>query len=311
LVLIRKDQSGVTALLFDSKPLGYAFILILLLCYSRVGCRKGDELRAKKTTVSWALTMLVSIGLLISSSVKAEQYPIEEAIDDAGRQRMLTQRILKSYVQVGLGMQPLQSEEELQEAVALFESQYQRLHQWQHEPRVAEQLERLGRLWQVYKQRTLGSVNTAEAQKLLGISESLLSESHRLVLILQDIAATPDVELINVSGRQRMLSQRMAKYYLLSSWGIDTPAISDKMDEVRAEFAAGLVLLESNTYANAEIYDRLARIKSDWAWFNSAIQQQGSERYDLVVMDASEQLLWQTELLTDLYVEESKKAPRS
>lgn len=267
-------------------------------------------MRVNFTRFRWVSLLLVAVGLSISLGALAADYPLEEAIDDAGRQRMLSQRILKTYVQLGLGLQPQQSQQELVDAVALFESQYRRLHQWQHEPQVAEQLERIGHLWEVYKQRALSKVSAPEAQKLLGLSESVLSESHRLVLMLQRLSGTQAAELINIAGRQRMLAQQMAKYYLLASWGIDTPAISDKMDLVRTEFAAALVLLEANSYANEELVELLARIKSDWAWFNSAIQQPGGERYNLVVLDGSEQLLGQLEQLATLYVQEGKKGSR-
>lgn len=255
--------------------------------------------------------MLVSLGAFASMpALSATDYSLAEAIDDAGRQRMLTQRILKSYTQIGLGMDSEQAQSELLAAVSLFEQQYQQLHQWQHEPRVNEQLERIGQLWSVYKRKSLGKVHAPEAQKLLSISESLLSESHRLVLILQQLSGNTEAELINLSGRQRMLSQRLAKYYLLGSWGIETPAMREQMAKVRREFNDALLVLKANTFDNIEIAQRINRIESGWAWFNSVMEesQLGDERFDLVVVDASEQLLQQLEQLTQLYVEQGKSA---
>ncbi len=268
-------------------------------------------MRVNNSGLAWVLMLAATLGGAVSSMAMADEYLLQQAINDAGRQRMLTQRILKSYAQLGLGIQRQQSEKELLDAVALFEAQYLRLQQWQHESRVAEQLERVGPLWEAYKSRSLNNTNPLEAQQLLGISESLLLELQQLVLVLQSLSDMPAAELINVSGRQRMLTQRMATYYLLSSWGIDTPAISGGMAEVRRQFVAALELLEANSYANAEIVERLARIRSDWVWFDVAIQQSGRERYNLSVLDASDQLLRQVELLTELYVKASTNTPPS
>ena len=93
--------------------------------------------------------------------------------------------------------------------------------------------------------------------------------------------------------------------------GIETPAMSNKMDQVRIEFDAALQVLQNHTFDNLEIVSRLSQIESDWAWFNNAMQQSRGDRYNLVVLDASEQLLQQLEQLTQLYVAEGNKPAHS
>ena len=54
----------------------------------------------------------------------------ETAINNAGRQRMLSQRIVKAYCQVGLDLQIESSKRDLQESVTLFENQLAELKQY-------------------------------------------------------------------------------------------------------------------------------------------------------------------------------------
>lgn len=78
-------------------------------------------------TQQWqAIFWAACLGLVITAAESAELSPAA-AINKAGRQRMLTQRMIKAYCQAGLGVMPQQSREQIRNAVKLFDAQLREL----------------------------------------------------------------------------------------------------------------------------------------------------------------------------------------
>lgn len=252
------------------------------------------------------LLVLLLVGFWPGSSALAKaEYTLPEAINEAGRQRMLTQRILKSYTQIGLGLQEAQSRRDLSQAVDLFDSQLKRLRVLDDDRAINRRLDRIEALWEEYREIVTAPVSRDGASILVPLSDDLLHESHQLVLMLQDRAGFKSAELINISGRQRMLSQRLALYYMMNSWGVQSQSIQSQASQARNEFRGALEHLRGHTLDNLEIAQQLSVIDAEWSWFNSAMEESGSERFDLVVLNSSEQLLESLEYLTALYELES------
>ncbi|WP_210398050.1 type IV pili methyl-accepting chemotaxis transducer N-terminal domain-containing protein [Motiliproteus sediminis] len=248
------------------------------------------------------LLPLAALGLLLLAALPVRaDYTLMEAINEAGRQRMLTQRIVKSYTQLGLGVADERSRSELRYAMELFQSQLDRLYQVDKLPGVHQQLGQIETIWASFQHLAAGEVDKQRAKALLAMSGVLQSECNRLVTILEKAANSRLGALVNVAGRQRMLSQRLTTFYLMRSWGIEHPALDPGIRNTRAEFRKAQALLRENSLDNLEIVEQLAQIDQDWAWFESALEQPQGERYDLVVMDASEELLHSLEYLVALY----------
>ena len=74
-----------------------------------------------------------------------------DAINKAGRQRMLTQRMLKSYSMLGQKIKPAEAQKELNEAVKLFEQQLTELKQFRVNNEVTEALTEVEQLWKPYQ----------------------------------------------------------------------------------------------------------------------------------------------------------------
>lgn len=227
-------------------------------------------------------------------------------IDVAGRQRMLSQRIVKAYCQVGLGVATEASRAQLLAAVKRFDAQLELLSRagLAGEPRIA--LARLSSRWPAMRKTALGPVERAAALQLATDAEGVLQAAQALVMVLQSAAGTSEARLVNLSGRQRMLSQRLAALYLLRAWSVARPAIGAEIDLAANEFGDALALLRAAPENTPEIARELEAVALQWEWFRGALLLQGAESHAHIVADASESILSGMEIVTARYAELSR-----
>lgn len=248
-----------------------------------------------------------SLTIFVTSPAAASSIDYGAAIDTAGRQRMLTQRIVKAYCQVGLQVTPDVSRAQLAEAIKRFDQQLGELTKQAPNAAAHRSLVRVKTLWTPFRRIASGPISRDGARVLFERDDELLLAAHELVLVLQDAAGTPQARLVNISGRQRMLSQRLAKFYMLRAWGIDSSTIREQFDTASHEFAGALATLRSAPENTPAIERELQAVSLQWDWFSSAISLQGAQSFVLVVADASESILNSMDLVTGMYAELARR----
>ncbi len=250
------------------------------------------------------LTALLACAVcffVASEPAGAADITLAQAINKAGRQRMLTQRVIKAYLQVAQGITPQISKRQLSDAVQLFDAQTGELRTITRDERSRGSVARLDKLWRPFKAIAMARADRAGAERLLAMDDELINAAQELTVELQKRSDTPAGRLVNIAGRQRMLSQRLAKYYLLRAWGMDSPSISKEIGSARTEFDGALAALRSAPESTAKIKNELDAVAVQWEWFQNALGLGGAASYGLIVVNASEAILNSMELVTGMY----------
>jgi nitrate/nitrite-specific signal transduction histidine kinase len=268
----------------------------------------------------WLVTILavavptLSVQAQAPTAAAARKMDIATAVNLAGRQRMLSQRMVKAYLLLGQDIGAAEARTILHESVAQFESQLAALKANQPTPEVRRAMAALDEAWQECQRLLAGPPGKANAVALYDASEALQKAAHSAVLAYEAIAPLPRAHLVAIAGRQRMLSQRMAKFYFFRNWGLyDAPADME-LHLSRAHFTAVLTEIEQSPRASGEVKARVAAVRRDWQPYERVLfasKDPRKMRADASrVAELSERVLAGTEALVAQLLTEAQEAPR-
>lgn len=171
-----------------------------------------------------ALWLFFALFLLSTSSVEAlEIKNISEAINIAGKQRML-----KDYAMLGMHNRFGDPKADLEKIMHDFEEHMYALSNFTEDADTKRSISEAEKLWHNIKPILTEKPTPENAKILQPKLEELLKEADKTTRLFAAQSQKKTGEIINISGRQRMLSQKMANLYMLKAWGIDNPTFEIK-----------------------------------------------------------------------------------
>lgn len=242
-------------------------------------------------------------GASAGAAQPAASLGAEAAINKAGRQRMLSQRLAKAYLMVALGVRAEEGGRILAQSISLFDTQLAELKAYAPDEGVRAAAAALEREWKPYRAVLAGRPGLAGARDVYGMSNAVLDAAHRLTLACERVSAAPSARALLISGRERMLSQRLAKYYLFMFANINTPAARMEFRMTRGEFVQGLSQLPASPLTTPAIRTRLEKVSTEWLEYERALGPEGAggRRNASEVTARSERILESLEDLVAAY----------
>ena len=226
---------------------------------------------------------------------------VAQAINRAGQQRMLSQRLVKLYALAC-------SRTEGAAAGALMHESMQRVEDnlaWlEAELPAATYGDLLGAAregWGVLRQSLQALPKPTELARLDQQAETVLAQAHALVLALESSGVATTVQVINLAGSLRWHSQRMAKLALLQGLASDKAALEPALAQTAAEFEAGLAKLVQAPLSTPLIRSMLEHGESAWNELRTAVAGADKPAGRMKLAAASEELFELFDQLTNAY----------
>lgn len=250
------------------------------------------------------------IGQVSQQVIDAAHYA--EAINRAGRLRMLSQRVVKLYALGSAGVEVAGARALLMESCDQVEQIFAHLDKTLSRPTFGDLLDAARGSWgevQTCLANAASPSTTSMLNVLSGLdaaAEHLLMQADRLTLALEGAGLAPTLNVINTSGRQRMLAQRLAKFALLSATmpaGLP-PFVSPFAPEIASTaeaFEQGLTYLREIPLSTPLIRQSLEAAQSAWDRMLDGAREAAQAPGRLAVASASEELLDLFDRLTGEY----------
>lgn len=209
--------------------------------------------------------LFIVVSALLSSPVYSQS--IDEfgvLINLSGKQRMLTQKMSKEAMLIALNVNPEENSANLKKTASLFDQTLKGLVKGDkslglvptRSKRTLRQLKRVTRLWDEFYPniQAIAESQKATEEQITFIAQNnlmLLRECNKAVGAYEKDAEKSGMESLpglavslNLSGKQRMLTQKMSKELLLVAYGIDTETNRLRLLETYTLFERTLIGLK-------------------------------------------------------------------
>ena len=253
------------------------------------------------------LIQLAVVGFVLPTAHSANaEISLATAINRCARFRALSQRGAKAYLQLTLDVMPEAAQKTLATVQRLFQQGFTDIAQGSYTPEITKEIvsiqtevtKLIALITSPPKHEQLSHV-TAQADKVLALAHKT---TEALAQASASASKAASGKIIDMAGRQRMLSQRMAKNYYLTAANVNLTAATLQIAQDKTEFNNAMATLIKTPISTNAIREDLELCSAQWFLFEGALDLPRN-RADAMknVASTSERLLELTNSLTDKY----------
>jgi hypothetical protein len=253
------------------------------------------------------LFSLVALSLITGSSIAkpagTETVNLAALIDIAGKQRMLSQKIAKAYFFYGQGIRADKTHKQLLDSINEFDRNYQIIRESVDNQGIQDMLVYIGIAKDELATLAKQPYSKENASLVLDYSETMLEGSQDIVSRLENMSKLKKEAIVNLAGRQRMLTQRIAKYYIAYQAGFRDHNTVEQLKAAVREFEIAHSTLRKAKLNTPEINEELVRVDRLWkvvVKFYKDVERGG---LPVIVLATTDNIMTTMNTITHQYVE--------
>jgi len=252
----------------------------------------------KKLTLVFILISNMSMALDIEN--------FSTAVNISGKQRMFTQQMLKNYAMIGMNNTFGNPKEDLLNIINEFEDHQYSLLAFINKKFLKLNLDNIKPLWKDTKVILLANPEKSKVKQLQNNLSKLLIQADKITKLLAINSKKSSGDIINIAGRQRMLSQKMASLYMLKVWGFNDDKFIDKLNNSILLFKQSKEILKNSNINTDEINNLLSSVDKSFMFFEM-MSRSKSKFIPSLIYKKSNDILRDMNIVTGLYVIEDNK----
>lgn len=260
--------------------------------------RGVDEEEAFELLRGLAMRSRQRIGVVAQSVIDMSR--AGEVVNRAGQLRMLSQRIVKCYAQACIGLDLDQALQIMADCVVRVESNLGILRKTISAKGYGDLVDRVASSWQDVIVICGETPDTERLDMLDARADQMLKDAETLTEFLESSGLVTSLHVLNVAGRQRMLSQRITKLCFLLAANARSEHLL-QLQELKIAFQSAMDFLEKVPLSTPAIRTNLEAALIEWQRLDMALDVLVDTAALVRISDASERLLDVIEQLTDQY----------
>ena len=244
----------------------------------------------------FALGLILPAADALADGPSAAEYGV--VLNLSGKQRMLTQKMSKEIILIAMDHEKATNLKSLEATAGLFDKTLRGLRDGDADlslvatssPRILRQLDRVASIWAEFQPvvdgvLASGAASRQDVEAIAAQNLPLLKQMNKCVKLYEKDAASAGLSsdpglavTINLSGKQRMLTQKMSKEFFLVAYGHDVEGNKLNLQETYTLFGRTLRgLLEGDADLDLpgttapEIRAQLGKVQQLWAEFQPTI----------------------------------------
>lgn len=214
----------------------------------------------------------------VSAAPSPDAGGLAEDIASAGRLRMQSQRLAKLYQQAVLGLHTPAAQRQIQAARHEVDGEFRRLAKYARQPGTQRQWARSEAAWAELRAALGGAPERGNGERVNLLADELMLHAGKLAMQIEIAGEASVGRLLDLSSRLNMLSQRLARLYLLAHGGDRSQSVLTDLQQARLEFASGLRELDAARENSPASREAIALAKNQWIFFELAISDLGEAR---------------------------------
>jgi nitrate/nitrite-specific signal transduction histidine kinase len=273
------------------------------------------------------MKQFIIIAILASISFSeaiSQTMTIGQAVNIAGRQRMLSQRMAKARLYRTMAINSEVCQKELNTSITQFDENLKNLIAYSPTSKVKLRFTKVETMWPDFKAALINDTTSKAATVVLNMNTRLLTACDEAVqeLVAYSNTLTADDESsinpetiatnVNIAGRMRMLSQRLTLYYGAHYNDMDKDAMKN-VQIVSNNLQQGISHLMMSDINTTDIDDALTNSFKDWEIIREKCTKDGCKGFEnktiepAVLFDTMNKFLSKMDRITSMYASLSKK----
>lgn len=260
--------------------------------------RSVSEAEAFEVLRAAAMRNRQRIGIMAQSVIDMSR--AGDAVNRAGQLRMLSQRVVGCYAQLVVGYSERNARQNLEACVVRVGANLATLRPAIETVGYSELVARVSASWAAVRAICTEPVERSRLQDLDAAAEIMLRDADSLTGLLEQSGLVDSLRIVNLSGRLRMLSQRVWKLCFLLAIAA-RPSDLVELGDVAGSVQIALGHLDEAPLSTPAIRATLAAAREEWDHLSANLGDKSDERALGLASDASDRLLGHAETLTGLY----------